>query len=141
MHPPAFGGHPSDAHLLWVDGEKRFDEDRLRAWCGRHDLTVETDQRVDHDRAEESRKQYRIVCSWSEGESESFDMGDDEWELTTQRTPETFVEIDSEGVARVAARDGERILDLQELWTDGPVLCFRAADLPGTQRLPIERLR
>ena len=145
MRSPAFGGHPSDTHVLWEDGGgnggKRFDEDRLQAWCQRHGLEYETDQRVDHDRGEDLREQYRIVFAWSSGESESFDVDGEEWDITTQETPETFLEIDSEGMARVSARGTEQILDLQELWTDGPALCFRSASMDDTKRLPIDRLR
>lgn len=143
MRRPAFGGHPSETHVLWQDsdGPKRFDEDRLRSWCERHDLEFQTDSRVDHGRSEELRGQYRIVVTWSTGESESFDVDGDQWEITTQRTPATFVEIDSDGVARVATGDGERVLDLQELWTDGATLCFRADGFESAKRLPIDRLR
>lgn len=142
MRKPAFGGHPSETHLLWTDdGGKRFDLERLRAWCERFDLTLERDKRVDHGRGDDLREQYRIVVTWADGESESFDMGDEEWSLTTQETPNTFVEIDTEGWARVAAKNSEQVVDLRELWTDGPRLCFKAAGVEGVKRLPIDRLR
>ncbi|QCC52596.1 hypothetical protein [Halapricum salinum] len=142
MRKPAFGGHPSETHFLWSDdGGKRFDAERLQRWCDRHDLTIERDKRVDHDRGDELREQYRIVVTWADGESESFDMGGEEWSMTTQETPRTFVEIDSEGMARVASLETERVLDLRECWTDGAALCFKADGLGGTKRLPLDRLR
>lgn len=142
MRKPAFGGGPSETHVLWTDeGGKRFDAERLRTWCDRQDLTLERDKRVDHDRGDDPREQYRIVITWSEGESESFDMGDKEWSMTTQKSPRTFVEIDSKGWARIAAPDGERILDLRELWTDGAALRFKATSMDGAKRLPLSRLR
>lgn len=145
MRQPAFGGHPSETHVLWRDngdeGGKRFDETRLRAWCEKYDLDFETDVRVDHDRGDERRQQYLIVVTWSGGESESFDVDGESWDIQTQETPETFVEIDDEGIARVAAGETERIVDLQELWTDGPTLCFHAAGADDAKRLPVERLK
>ena len=113
MRKPAFGGQPSPTHVLWTDeGGKRFDAGRLRDWCDRQDLTLTRDRRVDHDRGDDLREQYRIVVTWADGESTSFDMGDREWSVTTQESPRTFVEIDSEGIARIGAHDGERIVDL-----------------------------
>jgi hypothetical protein len=142
MRKPAFGGHPSETHFLWSDdGGKRFDLERLQSWCARYDLTLERDKRVDHDRGDELREQYRVVVTWADGETESFDMGEEKWSMTTQETPRTFLEIDTEGMARVAATESEQVLDLQECWTDGPALCFVANGVEGTKRLPLQRLR
>ncbi|MFB6087420.1 MAG: hypothetical protein ABEJ85_02770 [Haloarculaceae archaeon] len=147
MQPPSFRGKPSETHVIWRrDGaeagvEKRFDEDELRGWCSAFDVSYETDRRVDHDRAGEPREQYRCVFSWSSAESESFDMGEDEWEIETQKTPRTFVEIDEHGVMRVKSWDTEHILDIEELWLEDTSMVFRAAEVDGTKRLDARKLK
>ncbi|MFB6139769.1 MAG: hypothetical protein ABEJ26_04970 [Halosimplex sp.] len=146
MQPPTFRGKPSDSHVLWrrsgasADAPKRFDERYLRTWCSAHDVDFETDRRVDHDRADEPRDQYRLVFTRSEAESESFDMGDDEWEIAARETPRTFLEIDERGEARLESWTGEYVLDLEELRIDGTAFVFRAAEFEGTKRFDAAKL-
>ena len=81
---PTFRGNQSDSHVIWRRSgadesvPKRFDEQRLREWCSARGVDFETDRRVDHDRSDQPRKQYRCVFAWADEESESFDMGDEE---------------------------------------------------------------
>jgi len=146
MQPPTFRGKPSEAHLIWrrsgagAEAEKRFDEETLRAWCSRYGVEFETGKRVDHDRSDRPRAQYRCIFAWEESAGESFDMGDDEWEIAAQKTPRTFLEIDSAGEARLKGWSEEHVLDIEELWHDGAALVFRAAELDGTKRLRVEKL-
>ena len=144
MEAPTFGGKPSDAHVIWRGSGgsvKRFDEELLRRWSSKYALDFESDRRVDHDRGSEPRTQYQVVFVWEEGASESFSVGDDQWEIQTQETPRTFFEVDSEGLARVRGWDSEAVLDVHELRVDGSSLVLEAAELDGTKRLDARKLR
>ena len=55
-------------------------------------------------------------------------MGDATWELGGNETPRTFVEIDEAGEARLKGRSSEVVVDVRELWIDGPVLRLRTVD-------------
>ena len=143
MKPPTFRGKPSDDHVIWRrkgGADKRFDEDRLREWCARREVDFETARRVDHERSEQPRQQYRVVFAWSEAEGESFDLGGEKWEIETGRTPRTFLEIDSEGEARLKSWSSERILDIEELLVDGDALVFDATEFDGRKRLDAAKL-
>lgn len=143
MEAPTFGGKPSDAHVIWRGSGgnvKRFDEGLLRRWCSKYGVDYESSKRVDHDRGSDPRQQHRIVFAWDDSASESFAVGDDEWEIQTQKTPRTFVEIDSEGEARIRGWNSERVLDVHELRVDGASLVLEAAELPGKKRLAVETL-
>lgn len=144
MEAPTFGGKPSDAHVIWRGSGgsvKRFDEDLLRRWADRYAADFESDRRVDHERGSDPRVQYSVVFAWAEGASESFSVGDDEWDIQTQETPRTFLEVDSEGLARVSGWDTEAVLDVYELRVDGPSLVVEAVELSGTKRLDARKLR
>jgi hypothetical protein len=144
MKAPTFGGKPSETHLIWRQsgtGEKRFDEDALRKWCDAHGVDFEQSKRVDHDRGDQPRQQHRLVFAWAEAASESFAVGDDEWEIETQKTPRTFVEIDSLGESRVKSWDSEHVLDIEELWYDGSALVFEAAETTGPMQLDAAKLK
>ncbi|WP_415382149.1 hypothetical protein [Halosimplex sp. TS25] len=146
MEPPSFRGKPSESHVVWRRSgaeetvPKRFDEQELRAWCSAHGFDFETDKRVDHGRAEEPREQYRTVFAWADEESESFGLGDDEWEIETQETPRTFLEIDGKGQARLKTWTEEYVFDVEELWLDGRSFVFRAAAIDGAKRLDTRKL-
>ncbi|WP_459194172.1 hypothetical protein [Halosimplex sp. J119] len=146
MEAPSFRGKPSESHVIWrrsgakEDVPKRFDERALRAWCSTHDFDFETDKRVDHDRADEPREQYRTVFAWADAESESFGLGDDEWEIATQETPRTFLELDERGEARLKTWTDEYTFDVGELWLDGSAFVFRAAGIDGAKRLDARKL-
>jgi len=144
MQPPTFRGKPSDGHVIWRrkgGADKRFDEDRLREWCAHRSIDFETARRVDHERSERPREQYRIVFAWSEAEGESFGLGDDEWQIETGKTPRTFLEIDSEGEARLKSWSSERVIDIEELLLDGDAILFDAVAFDGRKRLDTGRLR
>jgi len=144
MEAPSFGGKPSDAHVIWrgTGGSvKRFDEELLGRWAEKYAADFESDRRVDHERGADPRVQLRVVFAWGEGASESFSVGDDEWDIRTQETPRTFFEIDSEGLARVNGWDTEAILDVHELRVDGPTLVIEAPEFSGPRRLDARKLR
>lgn len=144
MKAPTFGGKPSERHVIWRQsgtGEKRFDESTLRSWCSAHVVDYEQSRRVDHERALEPRHQHRLVFAWSDDAGEYFEFGDDEWEIETQRTPRTFVEIDSAGQARIRSWESEHLVDLTELWYDGATLVFEAVETSSARRLDADKLR
>jgi len=144
MEPPTFRGKPSDDHVIWRrkgGANKRFDEDALREWCASRGIDFETSKRVDHDRSSRPRVQYRVVFTWTSEEGESFDMGDEEWDISTGKTPRMFLEIDDAGEARLKSWSSERVLDIEELWLDGEALVFDADGLDGAKRLDTRTLR
>ena len=144
MKAPTFGGKPSETHVIWRQsgaGEKRFDEDALRQWCSNYDVDYETSRRVDHDRGSDPRLQHRLVFAWADQATESFAVGDDEWEIETQKTPRTFVEIDSKGRARIKSWESEHVVDVGELWHDGPGLVFETAETDSAKRLDARKLK
>lgn len=131
MKSPSIGRKPSKQHILWTTGGegnmKRFHESYLRKWCRHFDFDFESYTRVDHDRGDESRRQYQCVFSYGEGAGDSFEFGDEEWTIEADRVPRTFVEIDEEGMMRVRGWSTERILDVVELHHRGPELLVQAA--------------
>jgi hypothetical protein len=148
MKSRSFGGKPSPNHIIWEDGtrssergQKRFDEGTLREWCRRAGVDYGTSKRVDHDRAPEARTQYRCIFSWEDGAGESFEIDGDEWDIETQRTPRTFLEIDSEGFVRIKGWESEHVLDVTDLRHEGSALVFAAAEIDGTYRLDARKLR
>ncbi|MFB6164455.1 MAG: hypothetical protein ABEJ31_04795 [Haloarculaceae archaeon] len=144
MKSPSLGQKPSTEHILWTTGReqqiKRFHEDQLRRWCDHYGFDFDTYERVDHARSDDHRTQYRCVFSYSAGEGDSISVGDEEWDIQTERIPRTFVEIDEEGIMRLQGWSVERILDVRQLWYDGPVLVVRAAGEDGRQRLDARQL-
>lgn len=148
MKDPSFRGKPSSTHLIWLDRnsqgdgvQKRFHEEGLRKWCQKCGVDFERDKRVDHERDDEPHLQYRCVFSWQDHADEEFEMDGESWDLSTQKTPRTFVEIDDEGKMRVKSWDDEYVLDVHELWYDGPSLVFEAAEFDGRRRLKAKKLK
>lgn len=129
----SFRGRPTKKHLLWVqetrDGTttKRFDDERFRKWVDHCGFDYDKSIRTDHERAEESRTQFRCVFRWGRMKSEEVELGDESWNLGNQRTPLAFIEIDEEGLTRVKAGDTEEIVDLVDLRYDGPTLYVETA--------------
>lgn len=133
MSDRTFRGKPSKTHIIWTretrDGatRKRFDEGHFKKWADHCGFEFETATRVDHDRADDPRTQYRCVFAWGTVESESVEFGGEEWEFGEQRTPRTFIEIDETGMARVKGWSFESVYDIVELRHKGPELLFRTA--------------
>jgi len=129
----SFRGRPSKKHLLWVqetrDGAttKRFDDERFRKWVDHRGFDYDKSIRTDHERAEESRTQFRCVFRWGRMKGEAVELGDESWDLGNQRTPVAFIEIDEEGLARVKAGNTEEIFDLVDLRYEGPTLYVETA--------------
>lgn len=129
-----FGQKPSNSHVVWTNrsgegkGKKRFDFNYLRLWAANFGIDYETRIRVDHDRSERPREQHLVVFEWTTTDSETLEMGDSSWEFGGNETPRTFVEIDERGVARMKSWDREVIVDLRELWIEGPVLRMKTAE-------------
>lgn len=125
---------PSETHIIWTrtmrNGatKKRFDTDRFETWADHYGFEVEETRRTDHERAEESRLQMRCVFAWGERDAESFEFGDDEWEIASQETPRTFVEIDEKGIARLEGWETETLCDVREMQFDGPALHITTAE-------------
>ena len=134
MTQGGFRDKPSKSHIIWTrqtrDGatKKRFDENHFKKWASQCGFDFETTKRVDHQRAEEPRKQYRCVFKWGQTGGEAIEFSDEEWELGHQRTPRTFVEIDSKGVARVKGWQFETVLDITEMRHKGPELLIKTSD-------------
>lgn len=141
----SFRGKPTKKHILWSretrDGaaRKRFDRDYFSRWAAHYDVDFDTDTRVDHDRSDDPRAQCRCVFTWERMESESVELGDEEWSFGQQRTPRTFIEIDEKGLARIRDWDDERVVDLRVLRHEGPVLFGERAD-GNNERLDARRL-
>lgn len=129
----SFRGKPSKSHIIWVretrDGvtNKRFDSDHFRKWAAHCGFDFETTTRVDHDRADEPREQFRVVFKWGTVQQEEIEFGDESWEFGKQKTPRTFIEVDEEGVARVKGWRFERLLDITMMRHKGPELLIETA--------------
>lgn len=127
----SFRGKPSKVHIIWTRqtragaSRKRFDEEHFERWVRHCGFEFENATRVDHDRSTEPRQQYRCVFSWGQISGETLELGDDQWTLGPQKTPRTFIEIDSEGVARVKGWTFEDVIDVVEMKHKGPELLIR----------------
>ena len=134
MTAGSFRGKPSNSHIIWTRetrdgaGQRRFDHDHFRKWADHCGFDFETATRVDHDRADEPRTQYRCVFTWETMAEETIEFGGEEWSLGDQQTPRTFIEIDEGGQARVKGWSFETILDVVEMRHKGPELLIRTAD-------------
>lgn len=144
MNEPSISRKPSQTHFLWESGAggetKRFDADYFRKWCRHLGYDFETYTRVDHDRGDDPRTQYQCVFSTQTGAGDSFEMGGEEWDIQTEEVPQTFVEIDEEGLMRVSGWSTAETLDVTELWHDGTDLLVRAAGRDKPLRLNTEDL-
>lgn len=129
-----FRDKPSKSHIIWTRRtrkgatNRRFDYEHFEQWAEHHSFDFDTRKRVDHDRAEEPRMQFRCVFAWGQMNEQSFEVGDEEWELAGQKTPRTFIEIDQEGIARVKGWSHETVYNIQELRHDGPALLLKTTD-------------
>jgi hypothetical protein len=129
----SFRGKPSKSHIIWTretrNGatNKRFDYEHFEKWTEHCGFDFDTTTRVDHDRADEPRMQYRCVFNWGNVSEETIEFGDEEWSLGNQKTPRTFVEIDSEGLARLKGWNFETVLDITEMRHKGPELLIKTA--------------
>lgn len=129
-----FRDKPSKSHIVWTretrNGatKRRFDQRHFRKWVNHYNFEFDNSKRVDHDRADEPRMQYRCVFSWGQMNEQSFEVGDEEWEIAGQKTPRTFIEIDEEGMARVKGWSSESVYDVKTLRHDGPTLLLTTTD-------------
>jgi len=135
MKRRGFRSKPSPSHIIWTrgaggdtGGTKRFDDAHLEKWARHCGFDFEREQRVDHDRADEPREQCRVVFTWGATDGETISLDGEEWSMGTQQTPRTFVEIDSEGLARVKGWTFESVLDVREMRHKGPELLIVTAD-------------
>jgi len=129
----AFRGKPSKTHIIWTRetrdgaGNKRFDHDHFRKWADHCGFDFETTTRVDHERGDGPRQQYRCVFRWGQSDTETIEMGDREWSMGSQRTPRTFVEIDEAGMARIQGWNFDAVLDVVMMRHKGPELLVETA--------------
>jgi hypothetical protein len=132
--PGTFGKKPSNSHVVWTNregegrGKKRFDFEYLKLWAANFGVDYETRTRVDHDRADEPRDQHLVVFEWATAKNQTIEMGDKTWEVGGNETPRTFVEIDEAGDARIKSWDHEVVVDIREMYLEGPVLRMRTAN-------------
>lgn len=140
-----FGRKPSDSHVVWTSrsdegaGRKRFDFEYLELWAAHFGIDFETRTRVDHERGPDPREQRLAVFEWSSAKRETVEMDGSTWEIGGNETPRTFVEIDETGMARLRSWNGEAVVDVRELWLDGPVMRIKTAD-HGQKRLDTRKL-
>ena len=136
----SFRGKPSNSHIIWTettrDGveTRRFDEEHFQKWATHVGFDFETATRVDHERNERPRTQYRVVFSWGTVDSETIEFDDDEWSLGPQKTPRTFIEIDDTGAARVKGWHFETVIEIREMRHKGPELLIDTEE-SGAKRL------
>ena len=129
----SFRGKPTKSHIIWSrqtrDGatKKQFDHGHFEKWATHCGFDFEQATRVDHDRGDEPRTQYRCVFKWGRIDGETIELGDEEWSLGSQRTPRTFIELDSEGLARVKGWEFETVMDITEMRHKGPELLIKTA--------------
>lgn len=141
MKGGSFRSKPSKTHIIWTresrneNAKKRFDEAHFEKWAGHYGFDFENETRVDHDRGDEPREQYRCVFTWETVDGETLELGDEEWTLGQQKTPRTFVEIDAMGIARVRGWTSEAVLNVVQMRHDGPVLLVETA---GEERKRID---
>lgn len=140
MAKKSFRGKPSKTHIIWTrttrDGaeSRRFDESHFQKWATHCGFDFETATRVDHDRSETPRTQHRVVFRWGTIESETIELGDEEWSLGSQKTPRTFIEIDDTGSARVKGWEFETVVGIREMRHKGPELLINTEN-NGSKRL------
>lgn len=140
MKGGSFRSKPSKAHIIWTresrngSAKKRLDEEHFEKWADHFGFDFENETRVDHDRGDEPREQYRCVFTWETVEGETLELGDEEWTLGQQETPRTFIEVDGKGIARVRGWTSEAILNVVQMRHDGPALLIETAD-GGRKRL------
>ena len=133
MTGASFRGKPSKSHIIWTretrDGVRRtrFDSDHFEKWATHCGFDFETATRVDHERSDDPRTQYRCVFKWGTLSSETIEFGDEEWSLGEQRTPRTVIEIDATGAVRVKGWEFETVLDVIEMRHKGPELLLKTA--------------
>lgn len=130
----SFRGKPSKSHIIWTrrtrEGaeKKRFDKKHFRKWVKHCGFEFDQTTRVDHDRGDEPRAQFRSIFKWTTTAGETFEVGDEEWELGNQKTPRTFIEIDEKGMARIKGWSFETVVDIQEMKHKGPELLIKTTD-------------
>lgn len=129
----SFRGRPSKKHLLWSrqaasgTASKRFDDTLFRKWVRHHGFDFDKQMRIDHDRADESRTQFRCVFAWGRRKGKEVEIDGKEVQLGSQKAPKTFIEIDEQGLARVKAGSVEEVYDVVEMRYDGPALLVETA--------------
>lgn len=135
MTKSTFRGKPSRTHIIWMrgnrgsgSGQKRFDTDYFEKWADHCGFEYQTNERVDHERADRPRAQHRVVFAWGQTKAETIEMDGEEWNLGTQKTPRTFIEIDEEGAARIKGWEFETVVDIQEMKHKGPTLLVATGD-------------
>lgn len=106
---------------------KRFDDKHFRRWVNHCGFDFDSRMRIDHDRADESRTQYRCVFKWGKTKARSVEIADKEVELGSQKAPITFIEIDDQGYARIKVGSAEEIYNIVEMRHNGPSLLIKTA--------------
>jgi len=141
----AFGKKPSNSHVIWTNrsgdgnGKKKFDFEYLELWSAHFGVDFETRTRVDHERSDEPREQHVVVFEWEALDVETIELGGNEWQMGGQRTPRTFIEVDSRGEGRIKSWSSEVVVDFRELWLDGPAVRMKTSE-HGTKAIDARKL-
>lgn len=106
---------------------KRFDDTHFKKWVTHYGFDFDSRKRIDHDRADSSRTQYRCVFRWGKTEQKRVEVAGKEVTLGSQKAPVAFIEIDEEGLARVKVGDVEEIHNIVEMRHDGAALLIKTA--------------
>ncbi len=106
---------------------KRFDDTHFKRWVTHCGFDFDTRKRIDHDRADSSRTQYRCVFRWGKTQQKEVEIADKEVTLGSQKAPLAFIELDEEGYARVKVGETEEIYNVVEMRYDGKALLIKAA--------------
>jgi hypothetical protein len=106
---------------------KRFDDTHFKRWVRHCGFDFDSRKRIDHDRADSSRTQYRCVFRWGKSGQQSVEIADKEVTLGSQKVPVAFIELDEEGLARVKVGDVEDIYNVVEMRHDGAALLIKTA--------------
>lgn len=106
---------------------KRFDDTHFKKWVTHYGFDFDTRKRIDHDRADHSRTQYRCVFRWGQTGERQVEIADKEVTLGSQKAAVTFIELDEEGLARVKVGSTENIYNIVEMRHDGAALLIKTA--------------
>lgn len=135
---------PTSKHVAW-QAEK--DEDGtciapeiLVKWAKRKGHDIRQPKHADGERGPEPRHQLQCVFSWKETETETLNMGECQWNLDVPEQPERYIEVDTEGIARVVTWDESVVVNLETLRVDGECLVMTGAEFFGEKRLNGEEL-
>lgn len=130
---------PTPGHIVWqADGgedDTRIDPEALTEWADSQGHDIRQPKHTDEDRASDPRHQLQCVFSWQETETQTLTMGQRTWELDVPEQPERYIEIDTEGMARIVTWEESVVVTLESLRADGDSLVLTGEEFFGEKRL------